>query len=178
MTTPWPSDAAAGHPQSGNGTRRSRTLPAASPCIERAAFTDLAALVRLEQQCFDASVAISRRQFRYLLTRPTAEVWVCRGNGRVIANAVILLRHTSRGVLGRLYSLAVEPEQRGRGIGRRLLRACLHRVRRRGAYAVVLEVRSDNLPALALYRAERFRAVECIDGYYAGGCSAVRLRLP
>lgn len=163
------------HARNRNGPVAKR--PAAAPRIVRATPADVAALVRLEQRCFDHGVAISRRQFRYLLSRPTAEVWVCREHGRVIADAVLLLRRTSRGLLGRLYSLAVEPTQQGRGIGGGLLRTCLNRLRQRAAYAVVLEVRSDNHRAVALYCAARFRAVEWVNGYYADGGSALRMRL-
>lgn len=140
--------------------------------------TDLAALINLEQKCFDNGVAISQRQFRYLLARPTAEIWVCHRRARVIADAVILLRRTPLGLLGRIYSLVVSPEERGRGIGRGLLRACLNRLRRRGAYAVVLEVRADNHTALALYRAEGFQTIERLKGYYSNGQSAIRMWLP
>ncbi len=146
--------------------------------MARAVASDLEALASLERQCFDAGVAISRRQFRYLLARPTAEVWVWHEGGRVVADAVILRRRTRRGVWGRLYSLVVASDHRGRGIGRRLLRICLDRLRRQGAYAVVLEVRSNNQPAIALYRAEGFQVVRRLNGYYAGGQSAIRMRLP
>jgi ribosomal-protein-alanine N-acetyltransferase len=164
-----------GHTQAPNPEDQSRSLPAGAPRIERAAASDLQALASLEQQCFDAGVAISRRQFRYLLSRPTAEVWVWREQGRVVADAVVLRRRTPRGVLGRLYSLVVAPDQRGRGVGRALLQVCLDRLGRQRAYAVVLEVRTDNRPALALYRAEGFQAVRRINGYYAGGRSAIRM---
>ena len=42
---------------------------------------DLDALERIESQCFGASVAISRRQFRYLLRAPGASVYVLRAGG-------------------------------------------------------------------------------------------------
>jgi ribosomal protein S18 acetylase RimI-like enzyme len=133
-------------------------------------------LASLEQECFDASVAISRRQFRYLLSRPTVDVWVWRCDGRVVADAVVLRRRTPRGVLGRLYSLVVAGDQRGRGVGRALLRSCLKQLLLRGAYAVVLEVRCDNAAALALYRIEGFQTTGRIEGYYGDGRSALRMR--
>jgi ribosomal protein S18 acetylase RimI-like enzyme len=144
--------------------------------IERAQRTDLEALLELEQQSFDASVAISRRQFRYLLARSTVDVWVCRCDRRLVADAVVLRRRTSSGVLGRLYSLAVAPSHRGCGYGRLLLQWCLDALRRAGAYSVVLEVAPDNAPALRLYASAGFHRVAFLTDYYARGLHAVKLR--
>jgi ribosomal protein S18 acetylase RimI-like enzyme len=50
-----------------------------------------------------------------------------------------------------VHDLAVLPDWRGRGIGRRLLRAAEGVARERGCCKVTLEVRGDNAAALALY---------------------------
>lgn len=52
-----------------------------------------------------------------------------------------------RGTLG----MGILPEYRCRGIGRRLLSACLEKARRKGISRVELEVRADNAPAIHLY---------------------------
>jgi ribosomal protein S18 acetylase RimI-like enzyme len=167
-----------GGPRTKSVRRQTPPLPSPVPRlhIERARRADLEALVALEQECFDAGVAIPRQQFRYLLARPTADVWVCRCDGHVAADAVVLRRRMPRGVLGRLYSLAVAPGHRGRGHGRRLLQFCLETLRCADAYAAVLEVRPDNAPALRLYTAAGFRCVALLPDYYAAGVSAARLR--
>ncbi len=55
--------------------------------------------------------------------------------------------------------LAVVPEERGRGLGRALLRrGCAH-LRERGAGAITLAVDGQNEKALALYRAEGFEVI-------------------
>jgi RimJ/RimL family protein N-acetyltransferase len=56
------------------------------------------------------------------------------------------MRH--RGSLG----MGVLPEFRGQGVGKRLLESCLDLARRAGITRVELEARSDNEPALHLYR--------------------------
>ncbi len=155
---------------------RNRVLPAfpALP-IAKARISDIPSLDALEQRCFDSSVAISQRQFRYLISRPTANIWVCRTDGQVAADLVLLCRQTRRGLHGRIYSLVVAPEHRGRGYARRLLQHCLRELRGAGAYVASLEVHPDNEPALRLYAQEGFKQAAVLQDYYAPGDDAVRL---
>jgi ribosomal protein S18 acetylase RimI-like enzyme len=57
-----------------------------------------------------------------------------------------------------LHDLAVHPDFRGQGIGRRLLQAVAAHARATGCCRVTLEVRIDNSPARQLYLSEGFRA--------------------
>lgn len=72
-----------------------------------------------------------------------------------------------------LLNLAVHPEQRRRGLGRQLLALLLRTAEQGGARLVTLEVRHDNLPAIALYEAHGFRQVGLRRNYYAPGRHAV-----
>lgn len=63
-------------------------------------------------------------------------------------------------------NLCTAPEQRGRGLGRLLLRALLAEGRLAGAEQAFLEVRPSNTAALALYGAEGFETVGVREGYY------------
>jgi ribosomal protein S18 acetylase RimI-like enzyme len=56
-------------------------------------------------------------------------------------------------------SIAVEPEQRGRGVGAALLRALCRQAKRDGIHALSLSVERDN-PALRLYVRIGFVEVE------------------
>ncbi len=49
--------------------------------------------------------------------------------------------------------MGVLPAYRGRGIGRRLLGACIAKAWAQGVTRIELEVRADNGPAIGLYRA-------------------------
>jgi GNAT superfamily N-acetyltransferase len=69
-------------------------------------------------------------------------------------------------------SLAVAPQWRRRGIGRRLLAAALDRAERSGHPAISLSVMSDN-PARELYLQAGFRRVDIVDGSWT-----MSLRLP
>lgn len=67
-----------------------------------------------------------------------------------------------------LLTLAVAPEARRQGLGRRLLRAFLAEAAARDCRTVFLEVAVDNHTALALYRAAGFADAGRRRGYYAG----------
>ena len=59
-----------------------------------------------------------------------------------------------------IHDIAVAPEMRGRGIGRRLLQAVEDHARQTGCCKVTLEVRSDNSRAQAAYRAAGFKSTQ------------------
>ena len=63
-------------------------------------------------------------------------------------------------------TLAVHPEWRRQGIARKLLKHVLARAADEGARTVMLDVRSGNLPAQALYAEFGFEVVGRRPGYY------------
>ncbi|MCA1988655.1 MAG: ribosomal protein S18-alanine N-acetyltransferase [Desulfarculus sp.] len=65
-----------------------------------------------------------------------------------------------------IQNLAVHPDQRGRGVARRMLASALAEARRRGASWASLEVRPSNLPARRLYAGLGFQEVGRRPGYY------------
>lgn len=66
-------------------------------------------------------------------------------------------------------TVAVLPSAQGRGLGGLLLRALIDEAVRRGAAALLLEVRRDNAPAIALYRRFGFEQIAVRRGYYQPG---------
>ena len=73
-----------------------------------------------------------------------------------------------------IHTIGVDPEHRGRGIGRRLLDELLGFA---GDDVVFLEVRTDNEPAIALYRSVGFQTVGVRRRYYrASGADAYTMR--
>lgn len=72
-----------------------------------------------------------------------------------------------------LLRIAVAPEARGRGLGRRLLQLGSAGLAAEGAQVLHLEVRTSNLPARALYEADGWRAVGLRTRYYRDGEDAV-----
>ena len=77
-----------------------------------------------------------------------------------------------------ILTLAVTPQARGRGLGRRLLQTALDHARTQGAASMFLEVSPANAPALALYARAGFAPVGRRPRYYPGGGDALVLRRP
>jgi ribosomal-protein-alanine N-acetyltransferase len=125
-----------------------------------------------------ASDRFSRSQLLYLLTRANGAVLVAEeaeptGPNLVVGNAIVLFRRG--GSAGHLYSLTVDPEHQGRGLGRLLLGRVEELAAEQGCERLLLEVRSDNEAALRLYRASGYREVGIRPGYYADGRDALAM---
>ena len=150
-------------------------LDPGSVTIREAGVQDVDALVALEQAAFQGD-RISRRQFRYLLTRGHARTLVAPDPlGRGLLGYVMLL--FSRGTsLARLYSVAVGEAARGMGLGRELVHAAEEVAGRNGCADLRLEVRRDNPASLALFRGMGFREFGTIEDYYEDHMGALRLQ--
>ncbi len=85
--------------------------------------------------------------------------FVWREEGRVVGNAS--LRRAVPWANGgwMIGNVVVDPDYRGRGIGRALMQACLMDAERKGGSWVGLEVRANNLPARTLYESLGFTVV-------------------
>jgi [ribosomal protein S18]-alanine N-acetyltransferase len=76
-----------------------------------------------------------------------------------------------------IVTIAVDPEWRGRSLGKWLLLALIKEAREGGATMVTLEVRPSNQAALALYRQVGFISVGQRKRYYPNGEDALLLEL-
>ena len=74
-------------------------------------------------------------------------------------------------------NVAVHPDYRGTGIGRRLVEAVLAEAREGGARVVFLEVRAGNVVARRLYRQLGFKDLGVRRGYYGPGQDAIVMEL-
>lgn len=143
--------------------------------LRRAGPADLDAIAALEAACFGAGDGVfSRRQLRALLQNPNA-FWLIGLNGDAVA---CWLRATNgRARWARLYSLAVHPVARGRGLGKQLLDAGLDWMRAEGIDTCRAEVKAENRTARGLYASYGFRENRLLRDYYAPGVDGVRLSL-
>lgn len=146
-----------------------------APRIRRATRADLAALLRLEESTFDSD-RISRAQWRRHIGSRSVAVLVHGEEGHVDGAAVVFYRRGSR--RARLYSLAVGAHARGGGLGRALLAAAEADARARGCETMQLEVRHDNLGAIALYARDGYRQLARLAGFYEDGKDAWRYVKP
>lgn len=162
-----------------------------------ASLDDLQGLVDLENLCFTHD-RISKRSFRYFLTKSQAEIWVVDQpaneknsadenkpidnkpidnkpivNKPIVAYGLVLFhRGTS---LARIYSLAVDPRERGKGHARQLMLTMEASARKHSALFIRLEVADDNHGALKLYQSLGYEPIRRLHQYYEDGHDGYRL---
>lgn len=140
--------------------------------IRKAVPEDLAALVALEQRCFETD-RISQRQFRYLLTKGNASILVAEVGGELQGDVVLLFSRATS--VARLYSIAVVAEMRGKGVGRSLMKAAETEAWSHHRAYLRLEVRKDNERAVRLYESLGYRRLGEFPDYYEDHMDAWRL---
>ena len=136
---------------------------------------DIAAVHVIEQQVFPVD-AWTAEQFWAELAQPTRRYFVAvddRDPGTVIGYAGAFCLPPDADV----QTIAVAVGCTGRGVGRQLLTELLRVAQGEGCAQMMLEVRSDNEPAIALYRSERFEQVSVRRDYYGPGVDALILRV-
>ena len=67
---------------------------------------------------------------------------------------------------GDVDNIAVFPEFRGHGVGRTLMAALIEKARENGGVFITLEVRTSNLPAIAMYRSLGFTEAGVRRNFY------------
>ncbi|RJT34926.1 GNAT family N-acetyltransferase [Mesorhizobium waimense] len=139
--------------------------------IRKARASDVDDLAAIEKAVF-ASDRISRRSFRQLIERETAEMLVAENDGRIAGYAVALFRKGSG--VARLYSIAIGPFFGGIGIGRQLLAAAEEAAFEHDRMLLRLEVREDNARAIRIYEQGGYRKIGREPGYYEDGATALR----
>jgi len=149
-----------------------------APSVRRGRVSDLALLVALEERSFPVedrfTPSIWRRLLGPGLRSGSAQILVIEGAG--LAGAIVgLIR--SGGKTARIYSLAVDPACRGRGLAGILLDALARSAQRRGCHWLSLEVRENNAAALGLYGKLGFVVRARLPGYYTDTEHGLRLRV-
>jgi len=116
---------------------------------------------------------MSRRNFQDLLRRGNGSVLVYADGATVRGDAVVLYRRNSQ--TARIYSLVVDPAQRGCGIAQELLKAVEADALFRQCRMLRLEVRPDNETALRLYSRLGYTVEQRLEQFYEDGSPALRL---
>jgi ribosomal-protein-alanine N-acetyltransferase len=149
----------------------SARLRAAEPIpamyLEAAGEDDLEAVLAIERRSF--SHPWTPGNFRQALSVPQrGRVLVLRAPWEEVPDGV-LAYCVFEVVVDEMHvhNLAVHPDHRGSGLGRRLLALALGVGLGRGARSALLEVRQSNWTALQLYRSMGFRPVSVRRDYYA-----------
>ncbi|MEK6255149.1 MAG: ribosomal protein S18-alanine N-acetyltransferase [Gemmatimonadales bacterium] len=121
---------------------------------------DLDEVMVIERRSFSAPWEEST--FRGLMRRPSAALLVAETDDELTGYSVMWFAADE----GELGDIAVVPERRGEGIGRRLLRESLSVAASRGTRSLYLEVRESNDVARRLYEKVGFNVVGVRKQYY------------
>jgi len=124
---------------------------------------DLDAIMALERASFPTD-AWSESTMAAELTGEHGHYLVDEQEGRVVGYGG--LRALRGGSDADIQTIALSPENRGRGRGRTLLRALIAEAVSRDARELFLEVRADNPVAEGLYRSEGFAEIGRRPRYY------------
>jgi [ribosomal protein S18]-alanine N-acetyltransferase len=143
--------------------------------VRTARQADLDALIEIEQRVF-ATDRLSRTSLRRLLASKTARVIVAEVGARLAGAAVVLFR--ARATVARIYSIAVAPPMKGKGVAIALLASAERAATVRKCRCMRLEVHESNAAAIACYRKNGYRQFGCYAAYYGDGGDALRFEKP
>lgn len=146
----------------------------ASTVIRRADARDLDAIDRIEGRSFSRD-RFPRRNLRRVLDSAASLFLIALTDGAPSGYAMLLFRR--RAAVARLYSIAVDPDFRGRGVAEELLAEAGRQAAARGADRLRLEFRPSNGAAQRLYERAGFAFLERRPGYYDDGEDAIRMEL-
>lgn len=136
--------------------------------------TDVGALCAVEERGFIGD-RLSRRSFLHFAGSDRAHLLLAEdGGGNLLGYSLILFhRGTS---LARLYSIAIVPEARGRGIAEQLLRRGEAAAVARSRVFMRLEVNTANTGAIRLYEKLGYTTFGIYQDYYEDHADALRMQ--
>jgi ribosomal protein S18 acetylase RimI-like enzyme/predicted double-glycine peptidase len=141
--------------------------------IREVTTADLPQLVALEKRCF-TSDRLSKRSFSHWIKSTHRVFLVAENQGQLSAYGLVIMRKGTR--LARLYSIAVDQEIEGRGIGRQILLALENKTVEAGKLFLRLEVEKTNQRAINLYQKMGYKIFGDYEHYYENNGDAFRMQ--
>ncbi len=141
--------------------------------IRKATEADLSRLLELEVNSF-SSDRLSRRSFRHWIKASHGILLVAALDNNTMGYGLAILHQGTR--LARLYSLAVDPTARGKGLGRKLIHQMEEAAALRGRLYMRLEVAEENQTAIELYKGMGYRTFGVYPDYYEDHDNALRMQ--
>lgn len=143
-------------------------------CAQKA---DIHALLSVENTCFTTD-KLSKRSFQHFIKTGSHDLWVIEQNtpdqpAEIIGYALVLYRTGTN--LARLYSIALLPNQQGKGYAQQLLNHVQQQVSQKYCVYMRLEVNIANQAALKLYQKNGYKVISQIEDYYEDGSAALRM---
>lgn len=137
--------------------------------IRQAVRSDLRAIMQIERACF-GSERFSTQTVLAMISREDSFTLIAEEDDEVVGAAMCTF--SSESGEGKIASIAVLEEHRGRGIGKALLKACEESLRSLGLSLFTLEVDVDNEAAVNLYTSNGYLINGVIEGFYSSGRDA------
>jgi ribosomal-protein-alanine N-acetyltransferase len=134
---------------------------------------DIPAVHDLERRLFPVDAWPLQMFVDELAQAETRRYVVAEDGGHIVGYAGLMCIEP----IADVQTIAVVPEQEGKGIGSALLTELIRESRRRRAEDVLLEVRADNPRAQQLYRRFGFDQIHVRPRYYRDGVDALIMRL-
>lgn len=123
---------------------------------------DILAIVELEKQCFPTPW--SEEQYKLVLAAGGCRLFGVRCNGGLVGYLAVAMQPGSGEI--EIYNIAITDSMRRRGLARKLLATALAAAAQTGVEQAVLEVRRDNVAAIALYESLGFTRIGLRPRYY------------
>ncbi len=134
--------------------------------VREVSWPDLEQLVALDAELFADDAWSASTWWAELAERPKREYLViAEGADDVLAYGGV----DHGGEIADIMTIAVAPAAQGRGLSRIILAELERRARARGAEHLLLEVRADNEPAVALYLSSGWSQLSVRRRYYQPG---------
>jgi ribosomal-protein-alanine N-acetyltransferase len=136
-------------------------------------YDDAARIASLARDLIEAGLGWAYRpnRIRALIAEPDTVALVARVRGHVTGFAIMRFGDER----AHLILLAVDPRHQRCGLARRMLEWLIASARVAGIASMHVELRENNVPALAFYRSMRFCETFRVSGYYRGRETAVRM---
>jgi len=135
---------------------------------------DFEVLWGIDQQCFVAGIAYSRRELALYMRRRGSFTIVAEAQSDAGRNGAVgfIVAETNRRGIGHIITIDVLPARQRSGLGSQLLVAAEDRLQRADCHAVVLETAVDNTKALAFYKRHCYSVIKVAPRYYGNGVDA------
>lgn len=144
--------------------------------------SDFDTLWRIDQTCFDPTLAYSRFELAVYMRRPGSFTLVADsgptmpGNGAKPLEIFGFVVAEYRRKTGHVITIDVVERARRTGVGSALLQAAEEHLQKRGAQAVELETPVNNETAIRFYKRAGYFVERTVNGYYSGQLDALVMR--
>ncbi len=130
--------------------------------IKRADIKDLSVLIKIEESCFTPLERFSRDIYLEYILSPYSEVFLECEENKVIGSLVLLKFEDCLYIA----SIAVLPEFRMKGYGKKLIQFCEEGSKKLGLSRVELHVKISNKIAILFYEKMGYKRVCVEENYY------------